>query len=669
MGESVVIRPCNEADFEAVVELGDRFKKYLGLYPHDAYRTSILANCVYGAFDRDKLVGYVLFALPYADVRLIHLCIEPGYRGAGLSRRLVDEIQLQHADRQGIRVKCRRDYPAHRVWPKLGFQAESFPEGRGRDKAELTAWRRSFGHIDLFSASLADDPRIQVALDTNVIMDILLDRNPETEEFLESPILQGEVTYCVSRSVRNELSGLEPVTRRRRVMSQLGRFEELSSELSVCDALCSELLRAIPPIDLLKDPSLKADARLVAETIVSGASVMVTNDDNAAKLLRPLALRHGVDILHPSQLLLTIDELKGVRRDGTERIQNTELTIGQAPAGVDRELDHLVSTHSGETKAQFRSIVRSKMNSDIQIVRTSDSRLADALIVTNTSAGVVDLELLRVRRAPLGPALLKQLLFQLRHEALRQGALRIVLTDPAPGGGESYADILEQEGAKLLNGRWTIQVVDVQVELNELRTGHFAGWDLSPWVESGLTNASDYARLERQLWPLKIRDAPLRCYVVPIKQAFASELLGYDNPLLARKKDLGISRRHVYYKSAPYTPKAPGRILWYASGPLGGSVVAASQLISTHRATPGALHKRFQKYGVWSKSDIESRASKTGEAVALRFGDTEIFRSSVKLSDAEAIVSAHGRALNKVPTAREVPDAAFHEIYSKGMNQ
>ncbi|WAP53041.1 GNAT family N-acetyltransferase [Arthrobacter sp. ATA002] len=650
MGESAVIRPCGEADFGTVVELGDRFKKFLGLFPHDAYRTSIQAECIYGAFVDGELAGYVLFDLPRSDVRLIHLCIKPDYRGKGLARRLVDEIQLRHGHRECIRLKCRRDYEAHAVWPKLGFQAQSFPVGRGKDKAEMTAFRRSFDHDDLFSVSLAEDPRVQVAMDTNVVMDVLLKRKLETEEFLDSPMLQGEVAYCISHSVRNELSGIEPASLRRRVVSQLGQYEELRGELSVCDALYSELLQAIPSAALRKDPSLRADARLAAETIVSGAAVMITNDDNAARILRPLALQHGVHILHPSQLLLVIDELKGTRRDATERIQNTEMTIGQAPAGIDRELDHLISAHSGETKTRFRGLVRSKMGSDMRIVHASKSRLADALIVTSCSAGVLELEMLRVRRAPLGPTLLKQLLFQLRHEALRRGALRIILTDPAPGGGESYTEILEQEGAKFLDGNWTIEVVDVQLDVDDLHTGRFADWDLTPWLQNPLKTPTDYARLEHQLWPLKIRNAPLECYVVPIKQTYASELLGYDTPLLARNQDLGISRRHVYYKSAPQQPKAPGRILWYASGPLGHQVVAASQLVSSHRASPGALHRRFQKYGVWSLADIETHAGKADEAVALRFGDTEVFPSPIKLSDAcqWPIVCAHGRPA-KVP--------------------
>ncbi|MFJ6003127.1 GNAT family N-acetyltransferase [Arthrobacter sp. NPDC092385] len=667
VGELVIIRLCVDSDLEDVVELGNQFKKYLGLYPPTAYRESIEKGCVLGAFIDDNLIGYVLFDLPYADIRLIHLCISPEYRKTGVARLLVDEIQRNHSDRQGIRLKCRRDYPAHGVWPKLGFQAESFAEGRGKDKAEMTVWRRSFGHDTLFSSSLASDTRLHVTLDTNVILDLLLGRNQETEDFLNSPILEGEVTYCVSRSVRNELSELRSPDERRQVMLQLGQFEELSAELTVAEALQRELLASISATELSRDLSLNPDSRLVAETIVGGADVMITNDENAAKVLRPLAQRHGVDVLHPSQLVVMIDDLKGLYRDGAGRIQNTELVLDRAPAGSDRELDHLISSHSGETKAQFRTNLRSKASSTLQTVHTAESGLADGLLMTRTTDDTLEVELLRVRPARGGSALLKQLLFQLRHEALRKGMARIVLTDPAPGGGESPAQILEQEGAILIKGRWTMEVVDAQLSVDQLRSPDLSPWQLAPWIDRTIESPEDFAKLERHLWPLKIREAPLRCFVVPIKQTFASELLGYDTPLLTRQKDLGISRRHVYYKSAPYQPSAPGRILWYVSGRGGGSVVAASQLVSSHRGSPSTLHSRFRKYGVWSEVDIKSHARGTGTAVALRFGETEIFRSFVKLSDAEATVKTYGRTLTTMPTVREIPEAAWQEIYSKGM--
>lgn len=664
-----VIRLCTEADWSDVVDLGDLHKRHLGLYPAQAIYDAIRDSRIIGAFQGEFLIGYALFDLPYSDVRLVHLCVRQEYQGQGIARELVDEIQNRHADRQGVRAKCRRDYAAHNIWPKLGFQAQSMPTGRGRDKAEMTAWWRGFGHADLFSSAREGDVRIQAVLDTNVILDIALERKPLTAEYFNAPSLAEEVVYCVTRSVKNELAQIPDAAARRKAMAGLGKYESLEGDLALCDTMVKELLGLVEQSEIARDLSLADDARVLAETIVAGASVMITNDDNAARILRPHAERHGVDILHPSQLVAKVEELKGVRRGAPDRIQNTSMTIAPALAGADRELHHLISTRHGETRSNFLKLIRASASSNIRTVHAADSSFADALVATRQKDTVLEIPILRVRRAPLGPTLMKQLLFQLRHEALSSGSARIAITDPAPGGGEAAESILLEEGFRHISRSWSVEIVDVQLRWQDLCTSTSSHWNLRPWVTQDAKTQEDYARLEHELWPLKILDAPLPSYVVPIRQRYASELLGYDAPLLARSDSLGISRRHVYYKSPNLVPPAPGRILWYVSGRTGGVLVAASQLISTHKGTARSLHSRFQRYGVWSYSDIEERARRTGAAVALRFGDTEIFRRDVPLAAASSMVERYGQKLGTVPTMRRIDARAFHDIYAMGMNR
>lgn len=668
LSDEAVVRLCRDKDLDAVVSLGDLFKRYLGLYPRGAILEALVEGRVIGAFLGDNLVGYALFDLPRSDIRLVHLCINPESRKAGIARRLVDEIQHRNPDRDGIRLKCRRDYEAHKIWPKLGFEARSLVQGRGKDRAEMVAWWRGFGQADLFSSALEDDERVQAVLDTNVVMDIALGRNPLTMEFLEAPGLSGEVVLCITRSVRNELSETADPAERQRVMDSLARFQTLNGGVRVCEVLAGELMSIVGSGNLEKDPSLSSDTRVLAESIVAGASVVLTNDDNAGQVLRPIGLAHGVDVLHPSQLIVKIDQLKGVRRDSPDRLQNTSVVVQQGAPGIDRELDHLISTRSGETKSEFRSLIRAKTGSEVVTIHTDESSLIDGLIVTNQRGSRLDVEVLRVRQSPLASTLLRQLIFQLRHQALRIGAHRVVIEDPFPGGGVTINPELTAEGARLIQGRWTLEVVDAQLDLDTILRGRSDDWDFRPWVSSEPTDPHDFARLERELWPLKVLDARLSSYVVPIRPGHASELLGYDTPLLSRSESLGISRRHVYYKSPGIRPRSPGRILWYVSGKRGGLIVASSQLLSTHQASPKTLHSRFQKYGVWNLADIEASARR-GNPIALQFGDTEVFNRNVKLSEAEAIVTRYGNKLGSVPTARAIADEAFHEIYGRGMNR
>ncbi|MEC3851960.1 PIN domain-containing protein [Paenarthrobacter ureafaciens] len=535
----------------------------------------------------------------------------------------------------------------------------------------MVAWWRGFGRADLFSSALEDDERLLAVLDTNVVLDIALGRDPLTLEFLEAPGLVGEVTLCLARSVRNELSETADSRERERVMKSLGQFQPLQAELAACERLTSEFISAVGFERLEKDSSLFSDTRVLAEAVVGGASVLITNDDNAAHVLRPIGLTHGVDVLHPSQLIVKIDQLKGLRRDSPDRIQNTSVVVQQGGPGLDRELDHLISTYSGESKSDFRSLVRAKTGLHVATVHAQESGLVDGLVVSDPQSGSLVIELFRIRRSPLASTLVRQLIFQLRHQAIRAGTHRVVFQDPHPGGGIRIDAELAAEGARLVDGRWIFEVVDAQLHLGAIFNESGGRWDLRPWLPSGpdeLLVPDEFARLERELWPLKILDAPLNSYVIPIRPYYASELLGYDTPLISRPDSLGISRRHVYFKSPGIRPRSPGRILWYVSGKRGGLIVAASQLVSTHQASPATLHSRFQKYGVWNISDIETRGGR-GNPIAIRFGDTEIFSRNVKLSEAEEIVAKYGNQLAGMPTARAIASDAFHEIYGRGMNR
>lgn len=662
---SINIRLCSELDWPEVVQLGNQFKKYLGLYPEKAILKSIHDSNVLGAFADNRLIGYTLFDLPYSDIRLVHLCVHEEFRGRGVARMLTDSIQERYGDREGIRLKCRRDFPAHDVWPGLGFRAQSLTSGRGRDQAEMTVWWRSFGHPDLFAAAREVGARVQAVLDTNVVLDIVLGRDPLTKEYCDAPALDGEVLYCITRSVQNELVQIPDAADRQSVMASLAKYERLDDDLILTDKLCGNMVNALDPEDLERDPSLAADVRVLCETISAGASVMITNDDNAALVLRPHAKLHGVDIIHPSQLVVMVEDLKGIRRDAPDRIQNTSITIKSAAAGLDREIGHLVSTRRGETKTEFLKLIRGTAHLNVRVINTTDGDVVDGVLVTENCGDCLLVRIIRIRSFPLATTLLKQLLFQLRQEALRLGALRVSVTDANASGSELTDSAFVSEGFKRVNDKWVAEVVDARLPLATLRSD--ASRDLTSWTSEVDGSIGSLAQLERKLWPLKVVDAPLPCYVVPIKQTYASELLGYDLPLLARHDSLGISRRHVYYKSPRYVPRAPGRILWYVSGRRGGMIVGASQLISTHRASVRSLHARFKKYGIWTLEDVEKSASKSGIAGALRFGDTEIFHKPVSLSRAEQIVAAYGHKLGSMPTIREISREAYFEIYTSGI--
>ncbi|MGD1932349.1 MAG: hypothetical protein ACFB12_25930 [Leptolyngbyaceae cyanobacterium] len=97
-------------------------------------------------------------------------------------------------------------------------------------------------------------------------------------------------------------------------------------------------------------------------------------------------------------------------------------------------------------------------------------------------------------------------------------------------------------------------------------------------VKIGNFNASDKnifqnpiiaADIEKSFYPLKVVDANLPSYIIPIRPGWAEEFVDEKlaNLLLfGAKRDLMMRREMVYYRaSKPKILEAPARILWYVS--------------------------------------------------------------------------------------------------------
>ena len=54
---------------------------------------------------------------------IVHLCVDESHRGQDVAGTLVRRLREITKDLQGIRLKCRQDYEANKIWPKLHFIA------------------------------------------------------------------------------------------------------------------------------------------------------------------------------------------------------------------------------------------------------------------------------------------------------------------------------------------------------------------------------------------------------------------------------------------------------------------------------------------------------------------------------------------------------------------
>lgn len=650
---------------DSVTKLADKHRDTLGFLPASVFAQRAAAGHLLAAVDEHQtLLGYVVFDVARGRVRLMQACASPQARRGGVARLLIDEISRRHSDLPGIRVTCRADYAAAKVWPRLEFMLVGEVPGRGRDAKPLEIWWRSHGVPDLFSTLVEDDLGLLVAIDHNVFIDLAV--APERQGALESQVLMADwlserLTLAVTRETYNELQGL-PVEARKAQRAAASTFKTLEPTGEQLSAARRQFALSI---DLsLLDAS---DLRHVLQAGAARARILVTRDEELIELASDAAqARLGLRIMRPSDVALHIDEIEHADRYQPAALRGTGYQLQDTAAGSQTELAELLSTATGERRAAYRARLRELLSTpelEHQNVRDEAGRIVLAWTL-DTRTPVWTLPLLRASSAPLAPTVQRLLIFEVKRRAVAAGASELRVTDPH--SGPKVAAGLEEDGFLLAHGG---QYSSVLVDARSLKSAMSVlpmGHDLYTTLSAGAMSPAQLARVEQRLWPAKLLDGALTNYIVSIQPRWANELFSLRDTLLERPSLLGLSREHVYYRSPGGNPVAPARLLWYASGTGRngiGAIVATSQLVEVVTDTPARLYRRFAHLGVYRLEDIASRA-KRDRASALRFVDTEGFPRPVTLERLRSlkVVSQTAPLLSPLRIDAE----AYGIVYEKG---
>jgi hypothetical protein len=169
---------------------------------------------------------------------------------------------------------------------------------------------------------------------------------------------------------------------------------------------------------------------------------------------------------------------------------------------------------------------------------------------------------------------------------------------------------------------------------------------------------------------VKITDAELPTFLIPVQPRWSYELFGYPEGLLARDHNLGLSREHVYYRAPlPRGESAPARILWYASSDdtmKVSAVFACSRLEQCVTDDAERLYRQFKHLGVYRRKDVMETAAKyAGQAMALRFSDTALFPSTVPHRRLVELAARHEQKVNVQSVSKISPDL-FRALYEEG---
>ena len=661
----------NSDDLGAVDDLMKRNGRTLGFLPTEALIDYLHKGSVLGAkIEGKRLVGYLLYAPSQSRFRIVQLCVSQEFRGCGIASQLLEELKGVATTQSAITLSCRRDFPAHYMWPKLGFV--SIGERRGRSVAghPLTLWHLTLNPanqmaLGLFKAQTSDET-VDVIIDAQVFYDL---SNPDRDESersraLLSDFLVDSLNLWTTDELLNEIDRNDDPEQRRAGRDRIQQFPHVTYSPRLFDNFYDRLRAILPD----RTPSQVSDIRHLAKAASSDVNVFVTRDQPLLRKAQNIADLTNLRVLSPTQLIIELHELLERQAYGPDRISGLRLGWYRFTARDHASLPVDSFLSEGEGQRQLREVL------DRYLERPSDYRCellkaegndVAIRITPTTPKGAFTVPLARVART-----------------ADRSLFGRFLIADTVAKAVDKNQDMVEFE----LSGITPSLIPDL-MEMGFTRCKDtFAKFcfsrclsredalqkiaTLSPQLGASFDDVSD-VELERYCAPVSL-NTDQNYFLVPIQPGYALSLI--DRPLSSLDMFGGdpsvlLRWENVYYRKAATSRKilkAPGRILWYVSRSQ-KQIVAVSQLDEVVVDTAKELLRKFKKFGILGWDDLYRMCAgdTSMELMALRFSHTFVFRRRIPLTAVRAVYKEDTSGLTvQLPT--RMPASRFQKLFELG---
>lgn len=658
-------------DLWAVDELMKRDSRTLGFLPTEALTDYLHKGHVLGAkIGSEKLIGYLLFAPSQSRFRIVQLCVAQEFRGCGIANRLLEELKSVATTQSAITLSCRRDFPAHSMWPKLGFVSIGDKPGRSAAGHLLTLWHLPLTpanqmDLGLFKAQTSDET-VDVIIDAQVFFDL---SNPDSDESerssaLLSDFLVDSLNLWITDELLNEIDRRDDPKQRQAERNRLQQFPQVTYSPRLVDDFYGRLKDILPD----RTASQISDIRHIAKAASSDVNVFVTRDQALLKKAQDILDLTNLRVLSPTELIIELHELfegqayrpdrvSGLRlgwhrftaRDYASLPVNSFLNEGEGQRQLRAELDRYLDRPNeyqcellkAEDSAGAIRVISATSNEAItiplaRVARTADRSLFGRFLIADTIAKAVNKnqDMVEFQLSGLTPSLIPDLIemgFTRRKDTFTKFCFSRCL---------DRGDVLRKIAA------------------------------LSPQLGPAYDEVSDL-ELERFCAPVSL-NAEQNYFLVPIQPGYAMSLI--DRPLSSSDMFGGdpsvlLRWENVYYRRAATAQKilkAPGRILWYVSRSQ-KQIVAVSHLDEVVIDTAKELLRKFKKFGVlgWEELYDMCDGDTSVELMALRFSHTFVFRRRIPLNDVRAVYREDASGLT-VQGPTRIPASRFQKLFNLG---
>lgn len=650
-----------------IKKLWRRHSAKLGFFPEGAFEDHCTRGQILAAHsEKNELLGYLLFRYSRGETVIVHLCVRSAFRSAGIAKLLVNKLKDISSNARGIGLKCRRDYGLDGFWSALGFIAINETQGKGKDAAPLTIWWMDFGHPDLLTTAAKDHliDKTCLVIDANVFYGIYSDEKEDEEsKSLVADWLPENIELCLTDEIFNEINRRGSTEERLKNRQLTQSFTVIPSGSTKWESVETELMPLFPSF---KTKSERSDIRHVAKAIAGNALYFVTRDQDILKHSDVIYDKFQISVLRPCELVLQLDQIERGHDYQPARLSGSQYRLRLITSG---ELDMIVNKFVCRTKDERPRDFKKLLITELAKPRVSACYVLESptgeqqgVFIKHIGTAEITVPIFRISRSPLSATIGRHLLRRLSLRAARDGKSFITISDGFIDDGLTF--VLAKDGFILVGGSYTKVLLKGVIELSALDTlladvaikfhekeSPIRAIRERAAVAIASKKSADIIALERMLWPVKIVETDVPCFIVPIKPEWAKYL--FDEHMASQdlfgSSDLIFNAELVYYRAKrPSGLTAPARILWYVSKkksyPEAGGIRAMSILEEVDVGTPKELYSKNRRLGVYQWKDV-IKAVKNDlqkELMALRFSNTSMVEKPLQWKHLESKLHKFG---------------------------
>ncbi|MCG8600627.1 MAG: GNAT family N-acetyltransferase [Verrucomicrobiales bacterium] len=655
----------NVEDLDDLDELARPHRKTLGFLTLETFKEYIVSNRVLGAkTNSGKLVGYLLFA-DYPDrIRLSQLCVSPDYRGRQVARMLVERLKELATTQFVIKLRCRRDFPAYSMWPRLGFVPIDEKVGRSADGHLLTLWSltlRSDDHLGLWRAQTTEE-EVDVAIDAQIFFDFEEPDSPKAiaSKALQADFLAASLNLWITDELFSEIDRNGDPEIRTKARTRAHGMRRVFHDSTLFDKIVLRLREFLP----YDRESSRSDIHHLAMTAASDIQIFATRDQRLLDSRLKIHEATNVEVIHPVELISKFHEVAEKGNYSPERVAGMHLRWQRirpedlshvsyrdfqlANESKAKLKEKLIGWIAEPTKYQVQILWESTSTvSAVRVIATSDEQSEDVVLVRVSKKA--DLEL--VGRYIIADSLCRAVKSQKTSVKFRK-----------KGVGDFFQTLLQKMGFLEGERAFTRFVFSGRFSRDEVfeRIGRS-----DPKLLKHFESVSP-VDLERNCSPL-ILDDGVPCFTVPIIPTFARGLIDQElsaDDLFGGDPTVLLRWENVYYRKPSHHKmlQSPARILWYVSREV-KEFVAVSHLDEVVIGKPKELFKRFRKFGILEWADVFSISEEEieNDIMALKFSHTFPLQRRISLEEYRKILEK-----NDVPVVLQspfrVPNATWQEL-------